>query len=424
MKDIAHHIHQVYMYKPQRDGSVTRHPIGRFMTVGRQLNILEDYHGHLHEALPEGPINMHTLRAMNSLKNSSYLDVVPASKVISGERPELSVGEELKSTRRPSSFDYRRHDQDASDHLEFKEGKAHLNGHQLNEEQSRALMTHVRNGHASIRYKQNKDEAIKKMEGVLQELLKSTREEQEQASSVNEAHGALEQLVKQGLLDPKHLQTLKDHAYKDPMTGNALGNKFAYSDFLNRPRPGVHVMMDGNSFKSINDKFGHSVGDQAIKHFGRALREASDEVGQGKLFRVGGDEFAAHFPTHEHAAQFARSVRNKLESMVPIHGSHKISMAFGFGHTPEHADKALYEAKKQKFHPGTANKAYEAGNEPSMAHSLVPGSEGPIPLDHSQLNIKPPADPVTFKPEPTEQPASVIHTPPASATTPTLHSSK
>jgi GGDEF domain-containing protein len=93
------------------------------------------------------------------------------------------------------------------------------------------------------------------------------------AQKVHEALGKLDELVKAGHLEPHHAEALRQHAFKDPMTGHVMGNKFAYTDFLNRAedsKGGVHVVMDGNDFKSVNDKFGHETGDRAIKAMGQA----------------------------------------------------------------------------------------------------------------------------------------------------------
>lgn len=50
------------------------------------------------------------------------------------------------------------------------------------------------------------------------------------------------------------------------------------------------VLVDLNSFKAVNDKFGHEFGDHLLRQFGFALRQA---VRQGDTAaRIGGDEFA------------------------------------------------------------------------------------------------------------------------------------
>ena len=49
------------------------------------------------------------------------------------------------------------------------------------------------------------------------------------------------------------------------------------------------IMLDIDSFKSINDRFGHSVGDDAISTVGKMLHKAVGE--KGVICRYGGDEF-------------------------------------------------------------------------------------------------------------------------------------
>ncbi len=428
LDEVAPHIHHVYALRPGPDLKIKRHIAGRFLTAGNHLHVLEDHHGHLKGALSEGPMDQWKAQQIENLRNNHKFEVVPLSDIRSGKRPELWEPAPAP-TKQPASFEFTRQGQEKSDHLEFKAGQAHLNGHPLDHEQTKALLHHVGNGHATVRYKAGRENAIQKMELVLEELMKNA--DPAQATAIHEALGKIDELVKAGHLEPHHAEALRQHAFKDPMTGHVMGNKFAYTDFLNRNgnnHEGVHMVMDGNDFKSVNDKFGHETGDQGIKAMGKAMREAMDEaVGsdKGKLFRTGGDEFAAHVPTHEHAAAFARALRSKLEAIQPIQGTHKLSMGIGMGHTPGHADKALYEAKKQKYdpegmtHPDSRKwvSKYSPGTAPNFAHSLMPGFEGPVPLDRSQLHVKPPPMP---QPVP-EAPAPVVHTPSAPSPSPAAH---
>lgn len=410
LDEVAPHIHHVYRFIPSPDLKINRHAAGRFMTAGNHLHILEDYHGHLKGALNEGPMDKWKAQQVANLRTNHKYEVVPLSDIRAGKRPDLwEAPTKAQQAPKPRSFEYIRQGQDKADHLEYIGAQPHLNGHPLDRGQTEALLQHLRNGHASIRYKaESKGSTIQKMELILTELMKS--DDPAVAEGVHSALGKLDELVKAGHLAPEHAEALRNHAFKDPMTGHVMGNKFAYSDFLNRQegKGGVHVALDGNDFKSVNDKFGHQTGDRAIKGFGEALRGAMDEAapGQGKLFRVGGDEFAAHVPSHEHAAAFGRALRNRLEAMPAIEGNHKISMSMGFGADPHNADKALYHAKSQKLGPmGTP--LFEKGAAPNMAHSLVPGFEGPVPLDHTQLHVKPPPAPAPLE----QAQAPAVHTP-------------
>ena len=63
------------------------------------------------------------------------------------------------------------------------------------------------------------------------------------------------------------------------------------------------MMFDLDHFKSVNDRFGHAVGDEVLRVFAQVVRSstrASDIVG-----RLGGEEFAAIVPSRSgdrHAA--------------------------------------------------------------------------------------------------------------------------
>lgn len=82
----------------------------------------------------------------------------------------------------------------------------------------------------------------------------------------------------------------------DALTG--LGNRRAFDEALRvevaradrTGRPLSLVVLDVNEFKAINDRFGHPLGDLALKYVGAVLRGAV-RTPDG-CFRWGGDEFA------------------------------------------------------------------------------------------------------------------------------------
>lgn len=53
----------------------------------------------------------------------------------------------------------------------------------------------------------------------------------------------------------------------------------------------VYGSIDLNGLKQINDSLGHAAGDEMIKAAAECLRESFGAY--GKIFRIGGDEFAA-----------------------------------------------------------------------------------------------------------------------------------
>lgn len=69
-----------------------------------------------------------------------------------------------------------------------------------------------------------------------------------------------------------------------------LGNRWSFEDYLKRFRgTGAILFFDVDSFKQINDTFGHAVGDKCLCTVAQGLREVYGT--SGRCFRVGGDEF-------------------------------------------------------------------------------------------------------------------------------------
>ncbi len=66
-------------------------------------------------------------------------------------------------------------------------------------------------------------------------------------------------------------------------------NRYAFHTLLDRDLSGVAVIADIDNLKSINDRYGHSAGDSAIRAVASAIRSCirADDL----LFRWGGDEF-------------------------------------------------------------------------------------------------------------------------------------
>ena len=74
-------------------------------------------------------------------------------------------------------------------------------------------------------------------------------------------------------------------------------------------------MIDVDHFKSINDRYGHGVGDEVLKHIAR-LR--STTLRKGDVFgRLGGEEFLAILPSASTraAARIGERLRRKCEDL-------------------------------------------------------------------------------------------------------------
>jgi diguanylate cyclase (GGDEF)-like protein len=89
-------------------------------------------------------------------------------------------------------------------------------------------------------------------------------------------------------------EQLNRQAYVDALTG--LANRHAETRHLARLRRRAPqdrlavVLIDGDHFKSVNDTFGHTVGDEVLRVFGTILQEAVIRP-TDLAVRLGGDEF-------------------------------------------------------------------------------------------------------------------------------------
>jgi diguanylate cyclase (GGDEF)-like protein len=130
------------------------------------------------------------------------------------------------------------------------------------------------------------------------------------------------------------------------------------------------LMFDLDKFKSINDRFGHGVGDSALKVFAKV---ASSSVRATDVFgRLGGEEFAALVPEEtEGAVLVAERLRLAFQAAgVTIDGHEigatvSIGVATSYAAVPDldalllRADEALYAAKN-----GGRNRHHVAPDEP------------------------------------------------------------
>ena len=165
-------------------------------------------------------------------------------------------------------------------------------------------------------------------------------------------------------LQERLVAELQEQARVDPLTG--LVNRRSFDEdletALNRPVGDgtALVLIDVDSFKTINDSHGHPVGDAVLVHLARVLREQI-RTDDAVVSRLGGDELAVLLRdcTPDVAARRAEDLLLAVRSTpLPLEDGTLLSLSISLGvaHVPERkgdltslyheADVALYEAKR------------------------------------------------------------------------------
>jgi len=155
---------------------------------------------------------------------------------------------------------------------------------------------------------------------------------------------------------------LTQMAYQDSLTG--LSNRRFLDELVEREVAMVRrgraqsclIMCDIDDFKTVNDTFGHTIGDRVLQDFAHLLQGIIRN--NRTIVRLGGEEFVILAPetSLEEAVAFAEQLRRAVEEheFVVDHNILQITASFGVasldGNEQEQdyyyqADKALYDAK-------------------------------------------------------------------------------
>jgi diguanylate cyclase (GGDEF)-like protein len=114
-------------------------------------------------------------------------------------------------------------------------------------------------------------------------------------------------------------------------------------------------MIDIDSFKDLNESFGHDAGDDDIRRLSRVLREGTRGIDLAA--RIGGEEFAVLLveTSKEGGFEVAERLRAAIK-VLEIPKARHITASFGVAECPtdaqtaagvwKAADVALYEAKR------------------------------------------------------------------------------
>ena len=187
--------------------------------------------------------------------------------------------------------------------------------------------------------------------------LRGYRESNEELMQANERLKAAVQTVEQANRELERL------AVTDPLTNCSNRRHFLAAAPLqielsrpSRQQPAL-MLLDIDHFKEINDRYGHPVGDEALRRFADAVR---GELRETDLFtRMGGEEFSI-FLIVDHAAnalKVAERIRARIAALTVESGNDRFGFTVSIGvsfHSGgaetldqmlARADSALYKAK-------------------------------------------------------------------------------
>jgi len=158
-----------------------------------------------------------------------------------------------------------------------------------------------------------------------------------------------------------YLDVCEEAAFTDHLTG--LANRRRFERQLEREvgrvqrfeHPFSLLMIDIDSFKHVNDTFGHDAGDEAIRRISKVLCEGTRGIDLAA--RIGGEEFAVLLveTNKEGGFEVAERLRTAIKALeIPRAG--RVTASFGVAECPSDAqtaadilkaaDIALYEAKR------------------------------------------------------------------------------
>lgn len=152
----------------------------------------------------------------------------------------------------------------------------------------------------------------------------------------------------------------------DPLTG--VANRRSFDEHLvlarersRRTKSGMGVVLfDLDTFKTTNDRFGHTAGDAVLAEVGRRLTGVTRRI--DLVARLGGDEFAVVLENVGSAAELeavGQKLAQTLEPPLPFRGEPlTCSASHGVAHHPEdaedlealleRADFRMYRCKKER----------------------------------------------------------------------------
>ncbi|MBU2101222.1 GGDEF domain-containing protein [Patescibacteria group bacterium] len=198
----------------------------------------------------------------------------------------------------------------------------------------------------------NKAEGLGEVEQLKVVILELGQIAEERGVEVEELKEALEEAIEQ--------------ARKDSLTGILNRGGFEMEVERRKQSKTSIIFIDVDDFKSINDTYGHDVGDRVLQIIARVIDKvarAGDELvrlPEAITGRIGGDEFAIALPgADEKGAEEALRKIVKAVEYTPIEVEREVDgeiikevifmkISGGVGESMGGADEEMYEEKKRR----------------------------------------------------------------------------
>ena len=175
-------------------------------------------------------------------------------------------------------------------------------------------------------------------------------------------------------------------ATRDPMTNCLNRRSFfekygpVFNDSIKNGRHLTCIMADIDMFKTINDRFGHTAGDEVITTIAKSLQQSMRST--DTICRYGGEEFCILLPdmSLDDAMKTAERARRNIESTsIPEIPGITVTASFGVATINHHtesltqlidqADKGLYQSKNNGRNRITLWNQEDEDNESVLAAS-------------------------------------------------------
>ena len=208
---------------------------------------------------------------------------------------------------------------------------------------------------------------IGELDELLQEVLRETRTVQSETLASRDRMLAAHQEVQEAEARIRALEAQLQHmselVREDQLTGSL--NRRGLDDVFERESaradrrgtPLCVALLDLDNFKRLNDTYGHLVGDNALRHLVKVVRETLRSM--DVIARFGGEEFLILLPetTVEAASAAMVRVQRELTRHFFLHENEKMLITFSCGvalrhpneeqaHLMTRADRAMYKAKQ------------------------------------------------------------------------------